>query len=214
MTINRMIKHYGEATYKAGFDEEMTLNWGARFSQSDLDNLLSWRINKLNFIIGDKVPAGFSLQVHKADGTLLGSYDIGADEVSPLGFYSLTLDDNKEIHINPEDGLILSYKATLPAGCKALVLDAGPLKTDGAIVKLPGLSTWLNLGAVNATYNNYNIVIGAEALPPLLSGAPAQSREIGSIGTAENLVPVELKASELKSGFGIEATEPAPWPRP
>lgn len=205
MTINRMIKHYGEATYKAGFDEEMTLNWGARFSQSDLDNLLSWRINKLNFIIGDKVPAGFSLQVHKADGTLLGSYDIGADQVSPLGFYSLTLDDNKEIYINPEDGLILSYKATLPADCKALVLDAGPLKTDGAIVKLPGLSTWLNLGAVNATYNNYNIVIGAEALPPLLSGAPAQSREIGSIGTAENLVPVELKASELKSGFGIEA---------
>lgn len=205
MTINRMIKHHGEATYKAGFDEDMSLNWGARFSQDDLDNLLGWRINKLNFIVGDKVPAGFSLQVHKADGTQLASYDIGADQVSPLGFYSLTLDDNKTIDINPEDGLILSYKATLPAGCKALVLDAGPLKTGGAIVKLPGLSTWLNLGAVNATYNNYNIVIGAEAMPPQLVGAPAQSRAIGSIDMAENLMPVELKASDLHSGFGIEA---------
>lgn len=206
ITMDRQLQHYGEAAYKAGFDEEITLNWGARFTPEQLESYYSWRITKINFVIGQSIPAGFKLQLHKANGTQIASYDIGADQVSPLGMYSLTLDD--DYTIIPEDGLYLSYQATLPAKCSAMVLDNGPLVDGGAVVKLPGTSSWLNLGTINATYNKYNIVIGATCSQPRLVGSPAQTKELGSTGIIGNPACIELKASELRNGLGVEASMP------
>lgn len=213
ITMDRALQHYGEATYKAGFDEAMTLNWGARFTAEELESYQYWRIKKINFIIGEKVPDGFKLQLHKADGTLISSFDIGADQVNPLGMYSLTLQDNETYTINNED-IILSYQANLPAKCSAIVLDNGPLVTGGAVVKLAGTSNWLNLGTINSTYNNYNIVIGATCVKPRLNGAPEQTEEIGTIGFVDNLKCIELKASELRSGLGVETAEPVVEQKP
>lgn len=213
ITMDRTLQHYGDATYKAGFDEAMTLNWGARFNVADLESYHAWRIKKINFIIGEKVPTGFKLQMHKTDGTLIKSFDIGADQVNPLGMYSLTLDNNEEYLID-EDDFIISYQADLPAKCSAIVLDNGPLVSGGAIVKIAGTTNWLNLGTINSTYNNYNIVIGATCVKPMMCGAPAQSMEIGATGIVDNLKCVELKASELRSGLGVEAVNTTVAQRP
>lgn len=195
------IAHHGDAAYKAGFDEEMTLSWGARFSAADLAPYAGYSISKLNFSVGAEIPGGFKLQVHNNAGTLLASADIAPGAVTPLGLYSLTLDSL--IPVVPADGLILSYSATLPGSCPAMVLDAGPLVQGGAVVRLAGALNWMNLGTINSTYNNYNIVIGAIASEPA-AGAP--EAVIGCTGEAADMPALILPASD----WGIERGEQLP----
>lgn len=196
------LKHHGEATYKAGFDEEMTLNWGTRFTKEELTDYNAYEIKKLNFIIGESIPAGFKLQIHDSEGNLLSSTDIAADAVQPLGYYSLNLET--PVPITAGKDYIFSYSATLPGGCSAMVVDAGPLVTGGAVVRLTGAPNWMNLGTINSTYNKYNIVISAIAAERV-SGAPERTVTLGTTGLSAELQRMELCASDLRQGYGIDA---------
>ena len=200
------ISHHGEAAYKAGFDEEMTLNWGARFTAAELAPYAGYSIRKLNFIIGQEIPTGFKLQIHNGAGTELSSTSIGAGEVQALGYYTLTL--SEPVAITGQEDLILSYSATLPGGCSAMVVDEGPLATGGAVVRLAGAPNWMNLGTINSTYNKYNIVISAVASENSAPGAPGRTVGIGHAGMAPRVPAIGIPASALREGYGIETPAP------
>ncbi|MDE6081879.1 MAG: hypothetical protein K2F70_06385, partial [Muribaculaceae bacterium] len=128
--------------------------------------------------------------------------------VEPLMLYSYPLDS--PVKISGNEDLYLAYSATLKGGTSPIVLDAGPLVSGGAVVKLPGMSTWLNLGTINATYNNYNIVIGAVVSEPD-AAAETQTKVLGTNFLAS--LP-EISAQDAKTGFGISGTGSMKAPAP
>ncbi len=204
-SMDTEIKHYGTPAYLAGFAEEMALEYGARFTAAELAEYKNYKIYKLTFVVGKDIPGGFTLQVHKGDGTKVMSYKIEAGKITPLAMYTLTLDE--PIVISGTEDLILSYAATLPANLSAIVLDDGPAVAGGAVVRIGGAGSWMNMGTINPDVKNYNIVIGATAqeadatasAPVVELGAPAA--QYG------NLPRFTLSADALREGFGIEASE-------
>lgn len=204
-SMDTEIKHYGTPTYVAGFEEEMALEYGARFTAAELAEYKGYKINKLTFVVGKDIPGGFTLQVHKGDGTKVVSYKVEAGTITPLAMYTLTLDE--PIVITGTEDLILSYAATLPANLSAIVLDGGPAVTGGAVVRIGGAGSWMNMGTINPTVKNYNIVIGATAQEADAT-ASAPSVELGaSAAQYGNLPRITLSADALREGFGIEAVE-------
>lgn len=204
-SMDTEIKHYGTPAYLAGFAEEMALEYGARFTAAELAEYKNYKINKLTFVIGKEIPGGFTLQIHKGDGTKVMSYKVDEGKITPLAVYNLTLDE--PIVISGTEDLILSYAATLPANLSAIVLDDGPAVAGGAVVRIGGAGSWMNMGTINPDVKNYNIVIGATAqeadatasAPVVELGAPAA--QYG------NLPHFTLPADALREGFGIEASE-------
>lgn len=208
------LKHHDGIAYKAGFDEDMELSYGTRFTADEVAPYAGYRITKINFIIGDDLPEGFSLDVY-GGRTLLSSTAIGAGEVSPLAAYTLTLDT--PVEITGSEDIIIAYNAALPGGSSPIILDGGPLVTGGAIVKLPGMSTWMNLGTINSNYNNYNIAISAvasEVAGTQPQAAPA-SVEIGSLDCGKaSLRKVIVPAAEADYGINPEASASQPHRAP
>lgn len=197
------LKHHGEATYKAGFEEDMTMAFGTRFSASELAPYQGFNISKLNFIIGQDIPAGFKLQIYKATGDPVTSVDVPAGSVNPLGYYSITLPE--PVAITGTEDLIFAYNATLPGGTSPIVVDAGPRVEGGAVIRLAGAPNWMNLGTINPSYNNYNIVISAVAVEgneP--QQTPGKIELIGSsLGSGIYPQAVVLNAEDIN--FSIDA---------
>lgn len=205
------LKHYGTATYMVGFDEEMTMAWGSRFTAAELAPYQGYRISKLNFAIAEELPDGFTLEVSNTKGEKLATETIAAGEVTPLAFYSLTL--KQPVEITGDDDLVIAYRATIPGGVSPILLDEGPRVEGGAVVNLAGKS-WINLGTINASYNNYNIVIGAVAEEAAPAGAPKRSVELGSTLSGQQLAPATpLRAAAARECFGIGAATAAAAPQ-
>ena len=201
------LKHYGEATYKVGFDEEMTMIYGSKFTAAELADYKGYQINKLNFILGEKIEAPFKVGVFDKNGKMISGTELDPANVQALAMYTLTL--TEPVSISGEEDLYFAYQATLPGGTSPIVLDAGPLNTGGAVVNL-GMS-WINLGTINATYNNYNIVIGAVASEGNAENAPEAviSRSFGAESIYARQLPAIMK-SEIDTDIesdGIEAAE-------
>lgn len=196
------LKHYNSISYIAGFDEEMTLSYGARFKADELADYKGFKMTKLNFITGADIPAGFKLQVLNGAGTVLAEEEIPAGATTAQALYSIEL--SKPVTVSGDEDLILAYNATLPAKTSAIVLDEGPLATGGAVVCLGG-NAWLNLGTINSTYNNYNIVIGAQlAEGEEAAAAPSKAVELG-VKASGYMRQIELKAADLRAGYGIDS---------
>ncbi|MDD2961965.1 MAG: hypothetical protein PHR45_07805 [Muribaculaceae bacterium] len=196
------LRHYNVASYTAGFEEEMALIYGTRFTATELAAYTGYSIKSIKFVIGAALPS-LKLEVYKADGTLLASEEIEGSAITPLTFYSLNL--KTPVAITGTDDLIIAYSATLPAQITPLVLDAGPAVTNGAVVSLSGGANWMNLGTINSTYKNYNLVISALASKGDGKESNAKSIELsdGQINAVSTL-PL-IKANEIEREFGVEA---------
>lgn len=194
------LKHYGSATYKVGFDEEMALSYGSKFTAAELADYEGYTVKRLNFIIGEDIPTGFKLEIFNGEGKTIASQDIPAGSVQPLGMYSLEL--TTPVVITGKEDLVFAYTATLPGGTSPIVLDGGPLVSGGAVVKLPGMN-WINLGTINATYNNYNIVIGAVVSEGESENALARMLSRNSDDLAHAVALPLINVAEANEGFGI-----------
>lgn len=202
------MKHYGAATYKVGFDEDMMLSYGTRFSAAELADYEGYSIKAINFILGEKIEGGFKLEIFNSAGKAIASQQFPADVAEPLMMYSFPLDN--PVTISGKEDLYLAYTATLKGGTSPIVLDAGPVVDGGAMVKLPGMSSWLNLGTINSTYNNYNIVIGAVVSEP--EGQAASAINIPVAAYASKLPAISSR--EAGKGFGIDGGAKAVAPAP
>lgn len=203
------LKHYGTPSYTAGFNEEMPLVYGAKFTKEELAAYAGYEIKSLKFAIGAALES-FKLEVINGKGERLVSEEIDGSLITPVNFYSLTL--TNAIPITGDDDLYIAYNATIPAGTSALILDGGPAIDGGAMVSLTNGASWLKLGTIASDYADYNIVIGATAVSKG-EAANAKSISLGDDMPAKNLQAITIDAADLKAGFGIEASHNAPQKR-
>lgn len=197
------LKKFGTASYMVGFDEDMTMLYGAKFTAAELAPYAGYKLNKLQFAIGEAIP--FKLEVRTSANEVLFSYDFPQGSIEPLSLYTMTLESNVVI---PEGkDLYLCYNMTAAGGSSPIILDAGPVVDGGAMISLADGASWMKLGTINSTYNNYNIVIGATAMP---AGSNAPKQEI-TLGTefSENMESISISAAEAReaavNGLGVEA---------
>lgn len=156
-TADKPLAHCGEARYTAPFDEEMDMMWGTEFSADELKPYAGMQLTSLRYIVGATVKDNLTVGIYRKNGQALWEASMPGHEVTSQAWYSITLD--KPVAISGDEPLILAYKAVIPKGSSSMVLDEGPLVDNGARVSFTGGATWLNLGTVNPTYNNYNICI-------------------------------------------------------
>lgn len=207
-STDKEIAKYDVAAYLAGFDEDMDMMWGAQFTADELAAYEGYTINKLRFIVGDELD-NLKVGVYTSKGEALSEVEIPKGSIEPLALYILNLPT--PVAITGKEDLVLAYSATAPGGSDPIVLDAGPLATNGARISLTNGKSWMNLGTLNPTFNNYNIVIGALASENLAQGAPARVVELGTSYDTDCLtaINVPVQAREV----GVEATQIAPAAR-
>ena len=159
-STDKPLSHYGTPSYMVGFDEEMDMMWGAQFSAEELGAYEGLELKSLKFAVGEAV-GNLKVGVYTTKGTPLAEIDLSGETIEPLAFYNAPLPT--PVKITGTQDLVLAYSGKLAAGSSPIILDEGPLAAGGARVSLTGGATWMNLGTVNATYNNYNIVIAGVA---------------------------------------------------
>lgn len=157
-TTDKLLAKYDDIAYLASFDEELTMMWGAQFTADELKPYAGMKINRLKFIMGAEIGA-FKVGVYGPKGKVLSEVSFEAGEVTPQSLYVLNLPT--PVEITGEEDIYLAYSGTVPAETGAMVIDEGPLKTGGARISLTNGMNWINLSTMSATYNDYNLVIGA-----------------------------------------------------
>ena len=125
------LKHYGTASYTAGFNEELSLIYGAKFTKEELSAYHGYQIKSLKFALGAALQS-FKLEVINGKGERLMSEEIDGSVIAPVTFYNLTLPN--PITIPSDDDLYIVYNATIPASTSAMILDGGPAVDGGAVL--------------------------------------------------------------------------------
>lgn len=195
------LKHYGSPAYKVGFDEDISMLYGTKFTADEFSQYSGYVIKSIRFCIGAAMTA-FKLDIYSSDGTLLGSENIDGTKITPLYLY--TYDLSTPITIPEGKDIIIAYNATLVGGTTPIILDAGPLVDNGAIVSLTNGASWMNLGTLSSTYKNYNIAIGAIIGEPAASGVGAKALRKESEVAPTSLGLIKKVEVVENSDFGVD----------
>lgn len=197
------LQKYGEASYKVGFDEDMSMLYGAKFSADELAPYAGYKFGSIKFGVAEAID--FGVQIRTSDNQVLWNIDFTADEVEPLAFYTLNIPD--DVRIPEGKDIYLAYKANLPGGSEPILIDAGPLADGGAMISLTEGANWMKLGTINSTYNNYNVVIGATIMPATAEAQNAGLVQLGAIDWP--LHQATLKAEDARNSVaGANAVAP------
>lgn len=155
------MKHYGTASYIAGFAEEMPLIYGSRFTAEELAGYAGYKFKSMTFGIGDDLD-GFKLKIIVEGGETIFEKAFSKGDIEAGYLYTLDFDDEEDVRIPEGKDVYLVYDAVLPANTTPILLDAGPEIEGGAVINLTGgAGTWLNLSTIASDYKGLNIVIGA-----------------------------------------------------
>lgn len=185
---------YDTPSYMVGFDEDMSMLFGAKFSADELAQYAGYKFGSIKFGVAQAID--FSVQIRTSDNQVLWNMDFTQDEIEPLAFYTLNIPE--EVRIPEGKDIYLAYKALLPGGSSPILIDAGPLKDGGAMISLTEGVNWMKLGTINSTYNDYNIVIGATIMP---AGAQSQQAGLVHLGNIDRrLHQVTLSAEDARNG--------------
>lgn len=195
--MDKELSHCGEPAYLASFDEEMSLMWGTQFTAAELADYAGYSICKLRFMIGEAI-GDFKIGVYTKTGQALSEIDIPASAIQPQAIYTVNLPTS--VLIEGDQDLILAYTGTIPAEAGGIVIDGGPLVDGGSRVSFTSGATWMNLGTINPTYNNYNIFISA--MVSELGDAPAETSPAADRSVELTKMPVMKADTE----YGVETT--------
>ena len=205
-SMDKELTHCGTPTYIVGFDEEMPMMWGQQFSADELQAYKGAKIHTLKVAIGAAVK-DLRIGVFTAKGQALSVVNIADGELEPMAMYDVKLDT--PVEIDGTQDLIMAYDATIPAGNNAIILDEGPVVNGGARVSLTAGRSWINLGTVNSTYNNYNIYI-AGVVTPAEQGKQSIARQ-GNLGNVVSRSSVKAERTlGVDSKFESKAPAKAP----
>lgn len=207
------LKHYGSAAYMVGFDEEISMLYGAKFSKEELADYAGYEFSSITFGIADDMGA-FKVELYDSDKTLLFSKNFEQGAIEPRYLYTVTLNDNERVSVPADKDLYLVYNATLPAGSSPILLDAGPLVDGGAMVSLTGGANWMKLGTLQSIYNNYNIIISGLITAP--TGGATGANNVAKTGdkvtlgvSSEQLFGVKKLTADDNSQFGVSPAMPS-----
>lgn len=203
------LKHYGTASYMAGFDEDIALLYGAKFAAEELADYAGYEIRSLKFGLGAELDS-FKVEIINGKGERLYTQQFEKGDLQAGALYNMSLD--KPVTISGTDDIYLAYNATLPGGKSPMILDAGPLVDGGAMISYTDGKSWMKLGTIASSYNDYNIVIAATAIAPAnASRAKAHEVELtrgNSIllgGGHKPAISAEAVREAAGNGIGIAA---------
>lgn len=199
-SMDKSLSHCGAPTYIVGFDEDMPLMWGTEFTADELQPFVGGKIVSIQAAIGDEVK-DLNIGVYGTKGEQLSVEQIG-DNLEPLSLYNITLE--KPYEIDGTQNIILAYSANTTGGTTPILIDGGPLVTNGARVSLTNGISWMNLGTLNSTYGKYNVFIMA-----VVSTDDGQQKVIRKQLNGK-LNAAELLSSERLGVTALEVDAPAP----
>lgn len=212
------MQHYGTAKVMTGFDEDMSLMYGAKFTKEELADYAGYKMRSIKFAIGANIGA-FKTEIRTSDNEVLYSKEYAEGDIEPGYIYQVTFDKDEQFTLPSGKDLYLVYNATLPGGSKAIILDGGPAVDGGAMVSLTGGSSWMKMGTIASELKDYNIVISALAVAQA-AGDNAQVKAVefgdtkagGTINLADlktiSMGTVDREALESETN-GVEADKPA-----
>lgn len=175
------MQHYGTAKIMTGFDEDMSLMYGAKFTKEELADYAGYKMRSIKFAIGANIGA-FKTEIRTSDNEVLYSKEYAEGDIEPGYIYQVTFDKDEQFELPSGKDLYLVYNATLPGGAKAIILDGGPAVDGGAMVSLTGGSSWMKMGTIASELKDYNIVISALAVAQT-AGDNAQKKIVEFGGT-------------------------------
>ncbi len=211
------MQKYSKATNVTGFQEAMTVLYGAKFTKEELKPYVGYKLYSMKFGIYTNIGT-FKMEVRDGNNNVLLTRTYTEDDIEPGYLYNTTFDDGESCTIPADQDLYICYNASLPAGANAILFDNGPAVDGGAMISLTNGLSWMKFGTLATTVSNYNLVIGAMAVAPGAESAPARAKGVSltseSINSTEvdhmEIGTVRLNAIELPSeGFGIEANKPS-----
>ncbi len=203
------MKHYGTASYMAGFAEEMPLLYGAKFSKEELAEYAGYKFHTIKFGIGEELE-NFALEIRTSDNEVLFTKSFVKGDVEPGYLYNINVDGG--ILIPADKDIYLAYNTTLPASVNAILLDAGPLAENGAMVSLTGGANWMKLGTIASELNDYNIVISALAVENSSAQTEKQkavsieSSAFGGRAVEKLIVTPNINATPADDEYGVESS--------
>lgn len=196
--MDKELTHSGDPKYVAAFDEDMAIMWGSKFTANELSYYSDMKIKKLKFMVGDSIGA-FKVGVYTSKGVALSELEIPENVITPRAIYTVELPNAVEITGNED--LVLAYSGTIASEKGVIVIDEGPLTEGGSVVSFTNGATWLNLGTINPSYNNYNIFISAMVSSnddAQGASAPVKVMEKGSV--------VKKATVKVEREFGVESS--------
>lgn len=202
--MGKELRHCGDPYALASFEEEMSLMWGSLFTAGELTDYVGSKITKLKFMIGQSIGA-FKLGVYTKQGVALSEIEIPDGVITPRAAYTIELPQSVEI--TGTQDLILAYSGTIPAEVGGIVIDEGPLVDGGSRVSFTNGATWINLGTINPSFNNYNIFITA-----MVSASDDEPSSAPLLRAGGDRRLMAMPAVEADTEFGIHAdavAEPA-----
>lgn len=195
--MDKELRHCGDPYAMASFEEEMSLMWGTQFAASELADYAGSKITKLKFMIGQNI-GNFKLGVYTKQGVALSEIEIPDGAITPQAVYTIELP--QAVDITGAQDLILAYSGTIPAGVGGIVIDEGPLVDGGSRVSFTNGATWINLGTINPTYNNYNIFISA-----MVSASDDEPSSTAPLRVSDDKRVIAMPTVKAEKEFGIEA---------
>ena len=210
--VDRKLAKYNDIVSDGGFEEEMTMMWGAQFTKDELKPYIGYKITSIDIALGDEIGA-FKAGVYTAKGKALAEVSLEAGQVQPLTICSPLLET--PVEITGEEDLYIAYSGTIPAGKAALLFDNGPAADGGARISLTNGASWMNLGTIAADYANFNIVIGAtvtdeEGNTTEMIPIPIETESLG-ISPVQN--PEEAAAIAYTEAYKTPAAKSSSLPR-
>lgn len=194
--MDKELRHCGDPYALVAFEEEMSLMWGSQFTSSELADYVGSKITKLKFMIGQSIGA-FKLGVYTKQGVALSEIEIPDNVITPQAVYTIELPQSVEI--TGTQDLILAYSGTIPAEVGGIIIDKGPLVDGGSRVSFTNGATWINLGTINPSYNNYNIFITA-----MVSSSDDESSSAPLLRAGGDNHLMAMPAVKADTDFGIK----------
>ena len=132
-SMDAEIKQYNNPDYLIGFDEDMTVMTGTKFTATELANLKGYSIGRLTGLIYEEV-GDFKIGIYGANGAVIAETTIASGIYTPG--YTFYAELPTAVEITGEEDLYIAYTLTMTGGSSPLVIDEGPLVENGALISL------------------------------------------------------------------------------
>lgn len=201
-SMDAEVKHYNTPTYLVGFEEDMSIMAGTKFTATELSKYKDYSISRLTGLLYENV-GDFKIGVYSSTGVALAEKTITSEEYE--AGYTFFVELPTAVGITGEEDLYIAYTLNMTGNTTPLVIDEGPLVENGALISLTNGVNWMKLGTINSSANDYNIVIGALATPP--TATPSSNVESKSY-KLKNIPAKEIESTAIFHGKSVVTNNP------
>ncbi len=201
-SMDAEVKHYNTPTYLVGFEEDMSIMAGTKFTAAELAKYNGYSISRLTGLLYEEI-GDIKIGVYSSTGAALAETTIAAGEYKAGHTFFAELPS--AVKINEEEDLIIAYTLNMKANTTPLVIDEGPLVENGALISLTGGVNWMKLSTIYSAANDQNIVISALATPPT---ATPSSNLLSKSYKLVNIPAKEIESSAMASPKSATTSNP------